>query len=307
MGSEITLPDCCFSANNDDHVDSRIHLRESPEAVSLCHNFSQSPSPVQRVAPQPIPVARSDHLPTHPEHVNCSVQISSHQWRVEGSGISSLLNILRSKDTLLFEAIESQNQEKVASLLSKGASANACIWGERPLHRAVKVGHNGILKSLCHRGADINARTEYKQTPLNQTPLHCISEQSSGEIIRLLLHMGADIQAVDNPGTTPLHRASRCGNVSCVQSLLEAGADVRARSVAGWTALHESVNRDLKPKAIKLDPQCTKLLLEYGAEVNARNNEGMTPWQLAMREKRRNMSCLKLLKEHGAETTSNVP
>ena len=303
MGSETRLLHRCSSNNNHDQIDSKTNRGTSPEYASLGPILSQSASPAQSVAPEQILVAGIGHSSTRHEHMKCSVQTSWHQPKIKGSGISSLLSILRSKDTLLFEAIESQNPDKVASLLTKGASVNANIWGERPLHRAVKVGHIGILKALCDQGADVNARTEYRGTPLRQMPLHCISEQSPGEGIRLLLQMGADIEAVDIPGTTPLHRASRCGNLSCVQSLLESGAKVGAKSAMGWTALHESVYRDSKPKAFKLDPQCTRLLLEHGAEVDARNNEGMTAWQLAMREKRRNKISLELLKEYGAKTT----
>lgn len=301
MGDDTRLPQHHRSDKNCGQNQTNADHGRPSSSLGFGHLFSQSSPPAQSVVPERISVPGIGPPPTRSEHVKHSVQSSSHQRKVKRSGISSLLDKLRSKDTLLFKATDSQNSDEVTSLLTEGASVAAKFWlaGETPLHRAVMVGHDGIIKSLCHQGAATNARTHH-----NQTSLHFVSKKTSGEAIHVLLKFGADIEAVDDIRTIPLHRASRWGNVACIQSLLESGANVNAKSATGSTALHLSVYRDSKPETINLNAQCTNLLLEHDANVNARNYQGLTAWQVAMRGKKRNAACLRLLKEYGAKTTS---
>eukprot|EP00047_Mylnosiga_fluctuans_P017387 m.60947 g.60947 ORF g.60947 m.60947 type:complete len:406 (+) comp7054_c1_seq1:40-1257(+) len=83
----------------------------------------------------------------------------------------------------------------------------------------------------------------------NATPLHCACAHSRGDLTKVLVEYGADVNATTRDRETPLMLALwpmqqlygvRVGpeTTPCVTALLEAGAQRRRRDLLGWTALH---------------------------------------------------------------------
>ncbi|KAH9047979.1 ankyrin repeat-containing domain protein [Lactarius deliciosus] len=168
-------------------------------------------------------------------------------------------------------------------LLEHGANASvnaADYQGRTPLHRVLWAGDRpdadrfGVAQLLIERGADVNARDKY-----HQTPLHPASYFVELKFVRILLDHGANVNTEGNQGLTPLHRVWRAkghpdkDRFGVAQLLIERGADVNARDQDHETPLH------LASRLVSLDG--TWILLKYGAHLNAENLECKTPFQLA--------------------------
>ncbi len=89
------------------------------------------------------------------------------------------------------------------------------------LLRAAKKGDAAAVKSLLARGAGVNAKTRY-----NQTPLMFAAERGNLEIVKILIEAGADLNAVDTFYNffTALYGAASKGHAEVVKLLLEKGA-----------------------------------------------------------------------------------
>jgi ankyrin repeat protein len=64
-------------------------------------------------------------------------------------------------------------------------------------------GHEEIVELLIAEGADVNARDNYKWTPLNYA-----AHGGHKEIVELLIAAGADVNARDKDGKTPFDVSS---------------------------------------------------------------------------------------------------
>ncbi|KAK4203870.1 hypothetical protein QBC40DRAFT_250714 [Triangularia verruculosa] len=165
----------------------------------------------------------------------------------------------------------------VKQLLEKGADVNARKGddGWTPLLLAAQQGHEGIVKQLLEKGADVNAR----KGDYGWTPLSWAAQQGHEGIVKQLLEKGADVNAEDKyDGWTPLLLAAQQGHEGIVKQLLEKGADVNARSGNnGWTPLLLAAGQGYEG--------IVKQLLEKGADVNAEDKyDGGTPLLLAARQ-----------------------
>ena len=114
MGDDTRFPHDHRSEETIDQTQISADHGTPSNSSSLGNFLSQRPSPAQRVAPGRIAVSGIGQSPRPPEHIKRSVQPASRQKKAERSGISSLLSKLRSKDILLFEAIDSGNSDEVA-------------------------------------------------------------------------------------------------------------------------------------------------------------------------------------------------
>ena len=124
-------------------------------------------------------------------------------------------------------AANSNSATVVTALLAAGADPNAkTTTRETPLHEAAKrVSPKAvaIVTTLLAAGADPNAKDERGRTPLHKAALS--SRPKAVAIVAALLHAGADVNAKDERGRTPLQWAARSGSPATVAALLDAGAD----------------------------------------------------------------------------------
>lgn len=98
------------------------------------------------------------------------------------------------------------------------------------LLNGARRGDAAVVKSLLAKGADVNAKTRY-----NQTPLMFAAEKGHLEIVKILIEAGADVNATDTfyRFFTPLYGAASKGHIEVVKLLLEKGA--RSKEQAMFT------------------------------------------------------------------------
>jgi len=212
--------------------------------------------------------------------------------------------------TALHHAAASGDAALAASLLERGADANAAVisdeplsseWGNTPLHLAARRGRVEVIRVLLDRGADVNARGAFGATPLHQaaaqpdaaralleagalvdaadnrgrTPAHWAALDESAGTLKLLLAAGAGANARDRDGATPLHIAAGADNGEAVAALLAHGAAADATDFLGATPLHAA--------AAQRSGRSVRRLIAGGAPIAARDALGLTPLHVAAR------------------------
>ncbi|KAJ5677123.1 uncharacterized protein N7477_002756 [Penicillium maclennaniae] len=121
--------------------------------------------------------------------------------------------------------------------------------GNTPLHYAANnhricwQSREAIATALLEKGADIEARNKYLETPL----WHAVRKRSE-PITKLLIEKGADIEPRNRRGETPFICAVRKKSHSVAQLLIEKGCDTQVANNKGRTALDiakSQVNRPM--------------------------------------------------------------
>ena len=122
--------------------------------------------------------------------------------------------------------------------------------------REALEGHREIVELLISRNAEVNARDNTSNTPLDLAIRY-----ERLDVADLLRAQGGEI------GT--IHGVARNGYLASVQAHLDAGVDINARDKNGSTPLHWAARYGQK--------QVVELLISRNAEVNAKDNSGSTP------------------------------
>lgn len=158
--------------------------------------------------------------------------------------------------TFVHLAGEKGNLPVLKSLLEKSSSAiNACDSGNyTPLHDVARFSEGyrtsekgdylGCLELLVGKGADINARTSYDQTPLTM----CISsdrEKENPKLAEVLISFGADCAIICH-GSTPLILAVLEGDETLAKIFLDKGADKNFVGNRDKTAMDHAESESMK-------------------------------------------------------------
>ena len=147
--------------------------------------------------------------------------------------------------------------------------------GIAPLHFAAGEGYTGMAQYLLDKNVDINVKNAS-----GTTPLHEAARSGNLFIMELLLQRGADVRARDAKGNTPLHiGVPAASHQAALTMLLLHRADPNARDEHGESPLHILISLNRRPEVINV-------LLEGGADVSVRNIEGKTPLYVAVQENR---------------------
>jgi hypothetical protein len=96
-------------------------------------------------------------------------------------------------------------------------------------------GNDDEIDRLVERGADVNTKDRW-----GQTPLHKAANSNHGYdagIVSTLLKAGANVNAVNNFGRTPLHIAAKRGNPEIINTILRYKPKVNIKDNEGKTAL----------------------------------------------------------------------
>ena len=136
------------------------------------------------------------------------------------------------KRTRLMYAAMVGNLERLNFIAGLGARINMTGRGEgrfgltwTALHFASRHGHTECVRSLCGRGAMIDAQTTYETTAL-----HYACEYGHLDVVRLLCERGAQIDLQITHGDTALFYASSSNMIDIVRYLCERGANTLLKS-----------------------------------------------------------------------------
>lgn len=184
--------------------------------------------------------------------------------------IAALLNpkSIDAKDsngrTPLMWAMRGEHEGSVRLLLEKGADLNQKCrgWDITALHNAAWCGNEAIMKLLVANGADINAMDDDDdEKPL----LQALGQVHYGKP-RLLLEEKAESMMEHYDGCAVIHQAAGSGNETVMLLLLKLGANtgIKTREY-GSTALH--VAAELGHENV------VRMLLDHGADVSTPSHE----------------------------------
>lgn len=137
----------------------------------------------------------------------------------------------------LHVAVQKGDLESVLFLMSIGVNIHSRVLDSNratPLHLAVEVGSEMIVRNLLLAGAVVNDTTNDKRTPL-----HIAAEKDQDKICTILIENGVDVNALDSHLNNALHYACQKGNFSSVKVLLtESRIDAEAVNLKGQNPLH---------------------------------------------------------------------
>jgi len=122
--------------------------------------------------------------------------------------------------TALWEATWKNHEGIVRLLASKGANvAAADFQGRTPLHEAAFYGHTSLLLFLLECGHPVDVKDTF-----GQTPLYRAAESGRVDIVRILVDRGAQTNLVDNDNCTVQHLAAFNGLIDLSNYLVQKGA-----------------------------------------------------------------------------------
>ena len=227
----------------------------------------------------------------------------------------------KTKNTLLHEAVISNNMEYVEFLVKNGAALEIKnVSRETPLFCSARLNDLRIFKFLIDNGADINTKDIELNNVLhamiqldksvkipdflcknrnllnefnihNETPLYIASEKNQ-KIRKSLLKCGADINTVGGNGFNFFHYVILKQDIIMVKYLIKNGADVNiSERQNGKSPLHICIEG--------LDPDTVDLLIKSGANLMAVDNYNDNLLHCAVETA--NISTTKLLANKGID------
>lgn len=147
----------------------------------------------------------------------------------------------------LFVAMRDDAAKVARALLAHPAirvdATNAA--NETPLMMACLRGNIEAARQLLARGAAVNRS--------GWSPLHYAASGPSLALLELLLERGADINALSPNRTTPLMMAAGYGSPAAAEWLLGKGADARARNDKGLSAADFARTADRQDLALRIE------------------------------------------------------
>lgn len=198
-----------------------------------------------------------------------------------------------SKDTDLFDYIESNDLTKIEKHIERGKSLIIeDDSGLTPMIYAVKKKNPEIVKLLVDNGADINKRN----------PLCYAIKKGYEEIAAILIEKGADLDNKDAEGFTLVENAIKWKQHNVLDILLSHKPDLTNRTVDNLTLLEHSIHYSnyysaellLKAGADNYSPLVYAVVyndifllknqLSSFPDIDHKNNDGWTPLMFAARK-----------------------
>lgn len=193
--------------------------------------------------------------------------------------------------TFLHLAILKNDLESVLFLLSVHVNVHSRVQDSSkytPLHLAVQVGSEMILRNLLLAGANINDLTVQ-----NQTALHIAAIHDHHQLCQILIENNISYDAVDTELNNALHLACQNGNLnSCRTLLTESRISAVATNLKGQNPVHLLAQHG-KENAAAIFEIFMQCMTDY--PINSQDSEGNTPLLLAYKNGNGNL-CRALLR-----------
>jgi len=133
------------------------------------------------------------------------------QWQ----DIQTINDLDRENRSAIFYAVLSKSMKVVRQLLKSNPCLNLNDKKEwAPLHYAAQNYLTDIAKLLIDKGADIEIKDDYGNTPLWKATF---ASQGKGEMIKFLLSKGADPNNFNDSDISPLELANTIANYNVKQ------------------------------------------------------------------------------------------
>jgi len=170
---------------------------------------------------------------------------------------------------------QQQQQQQQSASPSPGQDSEAvgqAVWA------AAAEGRAGDLEQLLEQYGGDRDLVNWHSEMLSSTPITIAAKHGHARCIEILLKNGGDADICDSMGESPAMLAAKLGHVEALSVLVTRGrAALNVRSRIGATAAYWA--------AFKGNSQCLQLLIRAGADATIPNSFGVTPLQLARREK----------------------
>lgn len=157
------------------------------------------------------------------------------------------------------ELLEENDIEKIKKELDK-CDVNA--YGDYSKCNALSFPeiNEEIARYLIERGADINYKDIYKNTPLHH---HSASIKNN---IDLIMELGADIEAKNYEGQTPLHYAAYLFRTDNIEKLLKYNPNINTKDKSGSNIL-ETILKICRNADIIDTVKISEILLNAGLKI----------------------------------------
>jgi ankyrin repeat protein len=210
----------------------------------------------------------------------------------------------------LFAAARNGHVAIVKLLLDNKGGLNATNkYGQTPLWIASKNNQTHCLELLIKCKASFSQRDKDRAAPL-----WVAAQYGRVKVLELLLKERADVNAVDADGCSPIFAAAYAGKEDSVEILLKHGADANLSSKSKHSPLIMAAQQGhveclrllLATEGIRVDqrdagdgetavfaaaqsghPECVRLLIEAGADIGIKSKQGITPEQIAKKQRKR--------------------
>jgi ankyrin repeat protein len=220
----------------------------------------------------------------------------------------------------LFEAVQSNNLEKLKELIAQGVNLDVRdSAGDTLLRRATKtdrLSSLSLVETLISGGADVNVRT----SSTGGTALHSVAYRGYKEVVELLIASGADVNVRykqgASQGETPLDVAQERGHTEIVEILTKAAeeqttVEKKSSSTQGPAKESQKNEQSFEMAIPSNNVEKVKELISGGADVNVRDSRGNTPLLRAIGTRRLSrtarLSMVKILISAGADVNAKNP
>ncbi|MGH8294518.1 MAG: quinoprotein dehydrogenase-associated putative ABC transporter substrate-binding protein [Steroidobacteraceae bacterium] len=228
-------------------------------------------------------------LPAHGSYMRtmsaASTESQPTHWTVSRAQLDRWLKEGASVNHELFDAVISNDVDRAAYLIGKGANVNMLSnLGTSPLTVASRAGCVPMMQLLVEHGAKVDRSNSNGSTPL----MGAVARNRVAAIKYLLAH-GANLRKGSPRGFTLLSLAIEEQQYDAAYALIQAGADVNAVASKYRLTPLMVVASELPPQANSLvrilqdhgPMDVARALLQHKARVNATDVAGVTALMIA--------------------------